>query len=68
MTFAMASKIRVLLIGRMFLWFISSVAKLCRELQILFGSNMKYSDFIHSKYFLPKLALKRTLVFEENHV
>ena len=27
-------------------------AKLCKELQILFGNNMKYSDFIDGKYFL----------------
>ena len=66
MTFAIASKIRVLLIGRMFLWFISSVAKLCRELQILFGSNMKYSDFSDGKYFFAKLTLKRTLLLKEN--
>ena len=27
-------------------------AKLCKELQILFRNNMKYSDFIDDKYFL----------------
>ena len=31
-------------------------AKLCKELQILFGNNMKYSDFIDGKYFLQNYA------------
>ena len=31
--------------------FNAMAAKLCRELRILFGSNMKYSDFIDGKYF-----------------
>ena len=34
MTFAIASKIRVLLIGRIFLWFISSVAFLIGQMQL----------------------------------
>ena len=40
--------------------------KLSKELQILFGNNMKYSDFID--FFFAKLALKRTPLFEENRV
>ena len=27
-------------------------AKLCKELQILFGNNMKYSDFIDGDYLV----------------
>ena len=34
MTFAIASKIRVLLIGRIFLWFISSLAFLIGQMQL----------------------------------
>ena len=33
-------------------------AKLCKELQILFGNNMKYSDFIDDKCFLGNERLK----------
>ena len=33
-------------------------AKLCKELQILFGNNMKNSDFIDSKYILRNMRLK----------
>ena len=42
--------------------------KLCKELQILFGNNTKYSDFVDGKYFIAKLALKRTPLFKENRV
>ena len=33
-------------------------AKLCKKLQILFGNNMKYSNFIDGKYFLRNWCLK----------
>ena len=35
-----------------FLVFNAMAAKLCKEQQISFGSNTKYSDFIDGKYFL----------------
>ena len=33
-------------------------AKICKEKQISFGNNMKYSDFIDGKYFCDISALK----------
>ena len=38
-------------------------AKLCKEQQKSFGSNVKYSDFVEGKIiFIEKLVLKRTLL------
>ena len=34
-----------------FFFFNAMATKLCRELQILFGNNKKYSDFIVGEYF-----------------
>ena len=40
-------------------------AKVCKELQMSFGINMKYSDFIYHKYVFTKLALRRTLTIKK---
>ena len=44
-----------------FSFFNAKTAKLCKELQILFGNNLKYSDFIDDKYFLRNERLKGPL-------
>ena len=41
-----------------FSFFYTMTAKLCKELQILFGNNMKYSDFTDDEYFLRNERLK----------
>ena len=39
--------------------------KLCKEQQIWFGNNVKYSDFIAGDIFFAKWALKMTLLLKK---